>query len=155
MYPLLDTAIKTALDGNTEPELVDVKAFFIGDKQMQTAAERIVIANINDEINDPGNDFDDRKISYTLSLQIKETKNYLDALNRLKEISTAVKKVLRKSTALEDYSPYMTIQAVTPYYSETDYILKTAHMEVYFLVEEDYEDELTELDSIKIRGDVN
>lgn len=157
MYPDLDETIKNALDDAKTDESLDVgilkpyAIIFPGPNVTTPQPRRIMIYNYDNDLDTPGYDSDERKVYYILEVSIKKVK-YLEAMKLLKNITTAIVKVLRKSPVMGKYKDYMDIEKITPEYD--NFVLKKAHIQLAFKVEENYGIEEEEFDEIDLNVEV-
>ncbi len=158
MYPGLDETIKMALDeAKTDTEL-DVAILtpyaivFPGQNAKTPQPRRIMIYNYDNELTTPGYDSDERKVFYILEVTIKKVK-YLEAMKLLRNVTSAIVKVLRKSTVMAEYSQYMDVEKITPEY-DNSLTLKKAHIQLAFQVEESYGIPDEEFDEINVNVEV-
>lgn len=100
----------------------------------------------------PGYDSDERKVFYILEVTIKKVK-YLEAMKLLRNVTSAIVKVLRKSTVMAEYSQYMDVEKITPEY-DNSLTLKKAHIQLAFQVEESYGIPDEEFDEINVNVEV-
>jgi|GEM_PF-4506494 len=158
MYPDLDETIKQALDEAKTDTALDVPILthydvvFPGQNAKMPQPRRIMIYNYDNDVTTPGYDYDERKVYYILEIGIKKP-NYLKAMKLLRDVTTAIIKVLRKSTVMAEYSQYMTIEKITPEY-DSSYTVKKAHIQVSFQVSEDYGIPEEEFDDINVNVEV-
>lgn len=153
MYPDLDETIKKALDdAKTDTELdVSILApyavVFPGTSAKTPQPRRIMIYNYDNDLITGGYDSDERKVYYILEIGIKKVK-YLEAMKLLRDVTTAIIKVLRRSPVMESYNDFMDVEKITPEYDST-LTVKKAHIQLGFRVNEDYgipEEEFDEID---------
>lgn len=158
MYPALDETIKQALDAaktDTEldvPILQPYAIVFPGQNAKTPQPRRIMIYNYDNDLATPGYDSDERKVYYILEVSIKKVK-YLDAMKLLRDVTSAIVKVLRMSPIMEGYREYMDVEKITPEYSN-DLTLKKAHIQLSFQVEENYGIPDEEFDTIDMNVEV-
>lgn len=158
MYPDLDETIKQALEAAKTDEKLDVgilnpyAVVFPGANAKTPQPRRIMIYNYDNELATPGYDSDERKVFYILEVSIKKVK-YVEAMKLLRDVTTAIIKVLRQSVVMEGYAEYMDIEKITPEY-DNSLTLKKAHIQLAFKVEENYGIEEEEFDSINTNVEV-
>lgn len=153
MYPDLDETIKQALDEaktDTELDVGILKPYaivFPGTNAKTPQPRRIMIYNYDNDLTTPGYDSDERKVFYILEVSIKKV-SYIEAMKLLRDVTSAIIKVLRMSSVMSDYNQYMDVEKITPEYSN-DLTLKKAHIQLSFQVEESYgipDEEFDEID---------
>ena len=147
------TEIIAETEDNPALLLKDIPIFFIGDKRMETEAERIVLARTENNPGEDGFDYIERKVQYGFHLQIKETRDYVAAMDRLNAFEQALVHTLMKSTLLDNYRNIMVIEDIKYYYTE-DSILQTEEVYVSFNLDEDYSTTDPEIKEIDMRGEL-
>jgi hypothetical protein len=158
MYPNLDETIKKALDDAKADSTLNVGILtpyaivFPGQNSKTPQPRRVMIYNYDNDLSTPGYDSDERKVYYILEVSIKKVK-YLEAMKLLRDVTTAIVKVLRQSPVMEGYSEYMDVEKITPEYSN-DLTLKKAHIQLAFQVEENYGIKEEEFDTIDVNVEV-
>jgi len=151
-------------DDNTDPPvpikpaelLSDIPIFYLGDKNMQNAQDRIVMGRVGNEPVDTEDSFDSeqRRLTFGFHLQIKDTLNYIKAHDRLGSIENACIKTIMNSSVLADYRDMISIGNITHDYNQEDAILQDTYMFVYVKNEEDYTQDPVNLDKVTIRGGI-
>ncbi|MGB9979377.1 hypothetical protein [Methanobacterium sp.] len=153
MYPELDEAIYNALDSSTEKELNPFIIRLPGKEQLNADLRSIIIGNTGNKLETQGEDYDARRISYDLLVDV-ESADYLEAKQELRDVEVAIKKTLRKSLDPQ-YSDLMQIDDVLPQYAENEpWGIYAGVIQISFLVYEDYADDVDEFTDIKIRGEL-
>jgi len=161
----LDELIVEALKNSEEPILEEFVIRLFNQNSVNADLRAIEVYQGDMDIDEVGNDFDDWKVYYILEIDIKKV-DYLEGRNFSKEVVNAIMRVLRKKDALTivynegtdkeetiDYNELMKPDKIIPEYGD-GYVHKKTHLQLNFIVTEDYGIEEDEFDSIDMNVEV-
>lgn len=151
MYPEIDEAILNTLSNSTLSTLSTYKTLFIGSPKAEVQTRVIEIAQSGDNLNSQTFDDEERLIVYELVIHLKKLK-YLESQVALKNVVSDIKTELHSDDFL--FSEFVRVGDIIPIYNDKG-VLRTASMQLLFLLDEDYLDEIAEITEVDIRGELS
>lgn len=162
----LDELIVNALKDSGEPILEKFVIRLFSPKSVNADLRAIEVYQGDMDIEQVGNDFDDWNVYYVLEIDIKKV-DYLEGRTFSKQVVNAIMRALRKKDALTavydegtpeekrvDFNELMKPDKIIPEYGD-EYVHKKTHLQLKFIVTEDYGTEETEWDTINTNVEVD
>jgi len=161
----LDELIVEALKNSEEPILEEFIIRLFSPNSVNADLRAIEVYQGDMDIDEVGNDFDDWKVYYVLEIDIKKI-DYLEGRNFSKQVVNAIMRTLHKKDALTivynegtdkeetiDYNELMKPDKIIPEYGD-GYVHKKTHLQLNFIVTEDYGIPDEEFDEINVKVEV-
>lgn len=161
----IDELIVEALKNSEEPILAEFVIRLFSQNTVNADLKAIEVYQGDMDIDEVGNDFDDWKVFYILEIDIKKV-DYLEGRKFSKEVVNAIMRALRKKGALTmvynegkdneeiiDYNDLMKPDKIIPEYGD-GYVHKKTHLQLNFIVTENYGIEEEEFDTVDMNVEV-